>query len=59
MSKLHPYETLFKDVAIDQEFYDPFSGEFWIKRTATEAENLTGFEGFDTFGPEDVVVAPL
>jgi hypothetical protein len=50
---------LFKDVLIGHSFFDPNSGEYFIKTDNTEAEFISGgsyFEGLkETFALDDFV----
>jgi len=49
----------FQDLKVNQEFFDPVSGEYWVKLNATQAQQLSGGDyeagGCDAFDPEESV----
>jgi hypothetical protein len=51
--------TQFQDIENGTEFFDPVSGEYWVKLNATQAQQLSGGDyeagGCDAFDPEESV----
>ena len=53
-------EIRFEDVAIGQKFFDPFSGDFFIKVDDNEGETVdtgSAWDGErDSFEPDEIVI---
>lgn len=48
----------FQDLDVGTEFFDPVSGDYWVKLNATQAQQLEGDAedlGVDSFDPEEEV----
>jgi hypothetical protein len=48
-------KILFSQVKVGQRFFDPYSGDYWIKADDTTATEDLNDNGVDTFDPEEYV----